>query len=93
MLCNVFRCPYHRQRFSSTTTSGACITVPEEVLTPRVGRNVAELIRQVQAFQLVRETKGAEATPSGWQPGRPTLKVGPDLVGKVWKVWTTDLAF
>jgi peroxiredoxin (alkyl hydroperoxide reductase subunit C) len=64
-----------------------------EVLTPPVGRNVAELFRQVQAFQLVRETKGAEATPSGWQPGRPTLKVGPDLVGKVWKVWTTDQAF
>jgi peroxiredoxin (alkyl hydroperoxide reductase subunit C) len=55
--------------------------------------SLAELIRQVQGFQLVRETEGAEGTPSGWQPGRPTLKVGPDLVGKVWKVWTTDLAF
>jgi alkyl hydroperoxide reductase subunit AhpC len=54
---------------------------------------VSELIRQIQAFQLVRKTKGAEATPSGWQPGRPTLKPGPDLVGKVWKVWKTDLAF
>ncbi len=64
-----------------------------EILTPPVGRNVNELIRQVQAFQLVRETKGAEATPSGWQPGKPTLKVGPDLVGKVWKVWSTDNAF
>ena len=64
-----------------------------EVLTPPVGRNVSELFRQVQAFQLVRETKGAEATPSGWRPGKPTLKVGPDLVGKVWKVWTTDQAF
>ena len=64
-----------------------------EVLTPPVGRNVQELIRQVQAFQLVRETKGAEATPSGWQPGKPTLKVGPALVGKVYEVWTTDLAF
>jgi peroxiredoxin (alkyl hydroperoxide reductase subunit C) len=64
-----------------------------EVLQPPVGRNVAELVRQVKAFQLVRESKGAEATPSGWQPGRPTLKVGPDLVGKVYTVWTTDLAF
>ena len=64
-----------------------------EVLTPPVGRNVSELFRQVQAFQLVRETKGAEATPSGWPPGKPTLKVGPDLVGKVWKVWKTDMAF
>jgi len=64
-----------------------------EVLTPPVGRNVSETIRQVKAFQLVRETKGAEATPSGWKPGLPTLKPGPDLVGNVWKVWTTDKAF
>lgn len=64
-----------------------------EVLTPPVGRSVQELIRQLQAFQLVRATKGAEATPSGWQPGKPTLKVGPALVGKVWKEWTTDQAF
>ena len=46
-----------------------------------------------EKFAELRATKGAEATPSGWQPGRPTLKVGPDLVGKVWKVWTTDQAF
>ena len=64
-----------------------------EILTPPVGRNVSELIRQIQAFQLVRETKGAEAAPSGWQPGKPTLKPGPDLVGKVWEVWKTDMAF
>ena len=64
-----------------------------EILTPPVGRNVSELFRQVQAFQLVRKTVGAEATPSGWQPGKPTLKPGPDLVGKVWEVWKTDLAF
>ena len=64
-----------------------------EILAPPVGRNVSELIRQIQAFQVVRKSKGAEATPSGWQPGRPTLKPGPDLVGKVWKVWKTDLAF
>lgn len=64
-----------------------------EVLTPPVGRNVSELIRQVQAFQKVRETKGAEVTPSGWVPGRNTLKVGPHLVGKVWTVWKTDQAF
>lgn len=58
-----------------------------EVLTPPVGRNVAETIRQIQAFQLIRKTKGAEATPSGWQPGRLTLKPGPELVGRVWEVW------
>lgn len=58
-----------------------------EVLTPPVGRNPAELIRQIQAFQLVRETEGAEATPSGWHSGDATLKPGPDLVGRVWEVW------
>ena len=64
-----------------------------EVLTPPVGRNVMETIRQVQAFQLIRETKGAEATPSGWRPGKKTLKPGPDLVGNVWKEWKTEMAF
>jgi peroxiredoxin (alkyl hydroperoxide reductase subunit C) len=58
-----------------------------EVLTPPVGRHIAETIRQVQAFQHVRETKGTEATPAGWEAGKPTLKPGPDLVGKVWEVW------
>lgn len=64
-----------------------------EVLTPPVGRNVMETIRQIQAFQLVRETKGKEATPSGWKPGKDTLKPGPDLVGNVWKVWKPEKAF
>ena len=64
-----------------------------EVLSPPVGRNVMETIRQIQAFQLVRETKGAEATPSGWRPGKKTLKPGIDLVGKVWKEWDTSMAF
>ena len=64
-----------------------------EVLTPPVGRNVMESLRQVQAFQLVRKTKGAEATPSGWRPGKLTLKPGPELVGNVWKAWKTDMAF
>lgn len=64
-----------------------------EILTPPVGRNVSELFRQIQAFRLVRKTNGAEVAPSGWQPGKPTLKPGPELVGKVWKVWKPDLAF
>lgn len=64
-----------------------------EVLTPPVGRNVNETLRQIQAFQLVRKTKGGEATPSGWKPGKMTLKPGPELVGKVWEVWTVDKAF
>lgn len=56
-----------------------------EILTPPVGRNPAELLRQVQAFQHVRAT--GEVCPSGWQPGKKTLKPGPELVGKVYEVW------
>ena len=56
-----------------------------EVLTPEVGRNPAELLRQVKAFQHVVKT--GEVTPSGWEPGDITLTPGPDLVGKVWEVW------
>jgi len=58
-----------------------------EVLTPPVGRKFAESIRQIKAFQHVRAGKGTEATPAGWEPGQPTLKPGPALVGNVWKEW------
>ena len=58
-----------------------------EVLTPPVGRNTDELLRQVQAFQHVRDSGGKEATPSGWTLGEPTLTPRPGLVGKVWEVW------
>jgi len=56
-----------------------------EVLTPSVGRNPDELIRQIKAFQHNRET--GEVMPSGWEPGGTTLTPGPELVGKVWEVW------
>ncbi len=56
-----------------------------EVMTPTVGRNVNELIRQIKAFQHVRAT--GEVTPAAWTPGKTTLKPGPALVGKVWEVW------
>jgi peroxiredoxin (alkyl hydroperoxide reductase subunit C) len=59
-----------------------------EVLTPEVGRNPKELIRQVKAFQHVVET--GEVTPSGWEPGDVTLTPGPDLVGKVWEAWKLE---
>jgi len=64
-----------------------------EILTPPVGRNVNELIRQIKAFQHVRNTNGEEATPSGWVPGKTTLKPGPELVGNVWKEWKVEEAF
>ena len=62
-----------------------------EILTPPVGRNVSETLRQIKAFQHVRATE--EATPSGWKPGKTTLKPGPGLVGKVWEVWKVQEAF
>jgi alkyl hydroperoxide reductase subunit AhpC len=84
---------------SGVETRGRFIIDPDgniqgfEVLTPPVGRNVGETIRQIKAFQLVRNSKGTEATPSGWKPGKPTLKPGPELVGNVWKVWKVNQAF
>jgi peroxiredoxin (alkyl hydroperoxide reductase subunit C) len=57
-----------------------------EVLTPTVGRSVDELLRQVKALQHVRAT--GQVAPAGWEPGKPTLMPSPDLVGKVWKVWS-----
>jgi len=62
-----------------------------EVLTPPVGRRLAETVRQLQAFQLVRESKGSQATPAGWAPGGLVLEPGPDLVGNVWKVWNPKM--
>jgi len=62
-----------------------------EILTAPVGRKLAETIRQIQAYQLVRASGGKEATPAGWEPGKLTLKPGPDLVGKVWEVWNPSM--
>jgi alkyl hydroperoxide reductase subunit AhpC len=59
-----------------------------EILTAPVGRNPQELLRQIQAYQHVRAT--AEVCPSGWQPGKKTLKPGPHLVGKVCEVWKPE---
>ena len=64
---------------SGVETRGRFIIDPDgniqgfEVLTPPVGRNVLESIRQIRAFQLVRNSNGTEATPSGWKPGKMTL--------------------
>ncbi len=84
---------------SGIETRGRFIIDPDgivqgfEVLTPPVGRNISESIRQVQAFQHVRASKGTEATPSGWKPGKTVLQPGPELVGNVWKVWKVSEAF
>jgi alkyl hydroperoxide reductase subunit AhpC len=50
-----------------------------EVLTPPVGSNVAETLRQIQAFQLVRESKGAQGHPKRLEArqGRAATRRGP----------------
>ena len=63
-----------------------------EVLAPAVGRNVAEMIRQIRACQYVR-ARPKEATPAGWEPGKKSLKPGEELVGKVCDMWAPDMAF
>ncbi len=60
-----------------------------EILNEPVGRNMDELVRQVEAFQHISENEG-EATPAGWEKGKETLKPGPDLVGKVHENWSKD---
>jgi alkyl hydroperoxide reductase subunit AhpC len=84
---------------SGVETRGRFIIDPDgnvqgfEVLTPPVGRNINETIRQIQAFQHVRNTNATEVTPAGWRPGKKILKPNPDLVGNVWKVWKVSEAF
>ncbi len=63
------------------------VVVAYEILTPSAGRNLNESLRQIQAYQLIRDKKGCEATPMGWVPGGQVLKPNPDLVGNVWKEW------
>ena len=51
-----------------------------EVLSAPVGRNVEELIRQIQAFQAVRAHPG-QAAPAGWTPGKPMIDTDKDAIG------------
>jgi peroxiredoxin (alkyl hydroperoxide reductase subunit C) len=59
-----------------------------EILSASVGRNVDEFLRQLKAFKHSRQT--GEATPAGWEPGKTTLKPGPDLVGRVCEIWQPE---
>ncbi len=64
-----------------------------EVLASSVGRNVAEILRQLRALQRHRTT--GEFVPCGWQPGKPTLprKGDASLRGRVWELWKPKNAF
>jgi alkyl hydroperoxide reductase subunit AhpC len=76
---------------SGTNVRGRFLIDPEgiiqavEVLSPPVGRNPAELLRQIQAYQ--HHQKTGEVMPSGWTEGGTTLKPSPALTGNVWKEW------
>jgi len=61
-----------------------------EVVPPAISRSAEELIRQIKALQIARET--GQATPACWLPGQPTIKPSPELVGNVWKVWPPSRA-
>lgn len=52
-----------------------------EMLTPPVGRNVNELIRQIKALQAVEQNPG-KAAPAEWQPGDPLIGTGKEFIGK-----------
>ena len=76
---------------SGTNVRGRFLIDPEgiiqaaEILSPPVGRNPAELLRQIKAYQ--HHQKTGEVMPSGWVEGGATLKPSPDLAGKVWEKW------
>jgi len=76
---------------SGTNVRGRFLIDPEgiiqaaEILTPPVGRNPAELVRQIKAYQ--HHQKTGEVMPSGWTEGKKTLKPSPGLTGNVWKEW------
>jgi len=62
-----------------------------EVLAPAIGRNVAEMLRQLKACQHAQAT--GEATPAGWEPGKKTLKPAAAMAGKVCEIWAPEMAF
>ena len=56
-----------------------------EILTPPVGRNVAELIRQIQAFQHVRKRKAQRQHRQGGKLEKPPSSRAPILLGRYGK--------
>ncbi|MEI6533689.1 MAG: redoxin domain-containing protein [Candidatus Roizmanbacteria bacterium] len=67
---------------------GTFIINPEGVLKSAsihdnsIGRNIDEILRQLQASIYVSKHNG-EVCPASWKPGAKTLKPGIDLVGKI----------
>ncbi len=67
---------------------GTFIVDPEGVLKymsihdNSIGRSASEILRMVKAAKYVSEHDG-EVCPASWEPGKDTLKVGIQLVGKI----------
>ncbi len=64
-----------------------------EILSPAIGRNVAEILRQLRALKEHLST--GRYPPCGWEPGKATL-APPDPSGKpgeVLKTWNPGKAF
>ncbi len=59
---------------------------------PAVGRNVAEMIRQIRACQYVKGTCG-RSHPGGWEPGKKDPEARGRTGGKVCEIWAPDMAF
>jgi len=47
-----------------------------------IGRNAKEIFRMLRASKHVRKHPG-KVCPTSWEPGKETLKVSLDLVGKI----------
>jgi len=64
-----------------------------EMISPSVGRNVSEILRQLRA--LIHNRSTGEMMPCGWEPGKPTLpeKNSPDAYPKPWESWKPRNAF
>jgi peroxiredoxin (alkyl hydroperoxide reductase subunit C) len=65
-----------------------------EILAVPIGRNVAEMLRQLRALQHHQVT--GEFMPCGWGPGKPTLAEKadvPSISEKVWEIWKPRNAF
>ena len=47
-----------------------------------IGRSAKEILRKLQAAKYTREHPG-EVCPASWEPGKETLKISLELVGKI----------
>ncbi len=48
-----------------------------------IGRSAKEILRRLQASKYVREHPPGQVCPASWEPGKETLEVSLDLVGKL----------